>query len=99
MRNGLIVAGWVLIQDEAEAVHAAATVTGEVPRTITVAMTPGDAAELMAQLDTEPSPWFDLLRQRVALGEEPDVLGFEVVGAEEGLGFHSWHCHGYADDV
>lgn len=27
------------------------------------------------------------------------MLWFEVVGAEYVLTFHSWHCHGYADEV
>lgn len=24
------------------------------------------------------------------------MLGYELVGAEATLDFHSWHCHGYA---
>ena len=26
-------------------------------------------------------------------------LGFEIIGAEYGLAFHSWHCHGLASDA
>ena len=53
----------------------------------------------MAQWDAEHSPWFKLLRQRRPLTPEARILGYEVVGAEEYLDLHAWHCHGYADEV
>lgn len=42
-------------------------------------------------------PYFHLLR--TGAPAEGDLLGYEVVGAEYTLDFHSWHCHGYADEV
>jgi hypothetical protein len=66
-------------------------------RLITVAMREDDARPLVAEMGGPEQPYFELLRRRVPTRGE--VLGFEVVGAEETLDFHSWHCHGYADDV
>lgn len=86
-------------QDEAEAVRAAATVTGELPRVVTVALVPEDAVDLMADANPDSSECFDLLRQHVALDDGCGVLGFEVVGAEQYVDVHSWHCHGYADEA
>lgn len=42
-------------------------------------------------------PYFQLLHS--ATPAEGEVLGYEIVGAEATLDFHSWHCHGYADEV
>ena len=86
-------------QDEAEAVRAAASVAGEMPGVVTVALVPEDAVDLMAGEDAESSPWFDLLRRQVALDDGRVVHGFEVVGAEHYVDVHSWHCHRYADEV
>jgi hypothetical protein len=47
----------------------------------------------------KPGDCFDLLHQHLPLGDDMTILGFEIVGAESHLDFHSWHCHRYADDV
>ncbi len=62
-------------------------------------MLPEMAAAFMAEWEGERTPWFDLLRQGLPLSAEARIIGCEVVGAEEHLNFHSWHCHGYAADV
>jgi hypothetical protein len=33
------------------------------------------------------------------LPTDASVIGYEVVGLEVGFSFHSWHCHGFADQV
>lgn len=86
-------------QDAHEARHAAAEAAGEPPMVVTVAMHPHDAAAFIVQGDSDRSPWFDLLRQHSRLPPDTPILGYEVVGAEETLDFHSWHCHGFADEV
>ena len=86
-------------QDGHEAGLAAAQAAGEPPTVVTVAMHPDDAAAFIAQWEGDDSSWFALLRQRSPLSPATQILGYEVVGAEEGLDFHSWHCHGYADEV
>lgn len=64
---------------------------------VAVAMTETDADRLVDELDGGEMPYVELLNSRVpARGE---LLGYEVVGAEDTLDFHSWHCHGYADEV
>jgi hypothetical protein len=62
-----------------------------------VAMRTRDAALLIDVMGGARQPFFATLRQ--ALNFEGEVLGYEIVGAEETLDFHSWHCHGYADEV
>ncbi len=85
-------------QDQHEAATAAESVLPR-PQLVTVAMHPEDARRFIAECDEEPSPWFDLLRRGEPLPPDAVVLGYEVVGAEPTLDFHSWHCHGYADEV
>jgi hypothetical protein len=91
--------GWDWFLDVIEAEQARRE-TAPHARPITIAMAATDAAAFIEQF---PEEWqvgsFDLLRQHVPLEAGASVLGFEVVGAEYPLGFHSWHCHGYADDV
>jgi len=62
-------------------------------------MNPNDAAAFMAAHASEPAPYFEVLTERRPLSRAASVLGYEVVGAEWDLAFHSWHCHGYADDA
>ena len=69
------------------------------PRVVTVAIHPAEATRFVDECAREPSPWFDILRRGQPLDPTAGILGFEVVGAEETLDFHSCHCHGYADDV
>jgi hypothetical protein len=74
-------------------------------RLVTVAMAVEDAEEFMAAVSGDEAPRgvrgddFDLLRRWVPLSDDVTILGFEIVGAESCLSFHSWHCHGYADEV
>lgn len=62
-----------------------------------VAMRPADAVALMDEMGGAGQPYFALLKQSVRF--DGTVQGYEVVGAEHTLDFHSWHCHGYADEV
>ncbi|KGN31154.1 hypothetical protein N802_04790 [Knoellia sinensis KCTC 19936] len=84
-------------QDPAQAEQAAARLTPS-PALLTVAMAPSDASTFVKEWEGE-TPWFERLHRAEALAPEAAVLGYEVVGAEEVLDFHSWHCHGYADDA
>ena len=85
-------------QDKIEATKAAARARGERPLVVTVAMSQRDATAFVDEWE-EPAVWFDLLRRGEPLPLGAQVLGYEVVGAEEALDFHSWHCHAYADDA
>jgi hypothetical protein len=42
-------------------------------------------------------PYLALVNRHQSL--TASVLGYEIVGAELTLDFHSWHCHGYADEA
>lgn len=66
---------------------------------VSVSMRPRDAAEIISQIADEEQHAMALLRRQLPLDAASAVLGFEVVGAESPLDFHSWHCHGYADEV
>lgn len=62
-----------------------------------VAMTGVEADTFLTQVRDRDDRSLALLRRHEpALGEP---LGFEVVGAQFDLVFHSWHCHGYADQA
>ncbi len=65
----------------------------------TIGMHPDDARILRSEYAASDEPGFALLDRGLPLPRDADVLGYEVVGAEHTLDFHSWHCHGYADDV
>jgi len=86
-------------QNRAEADRAAGSLGRADVRVVTVAMSQPDADHFMVQWGDVPTPWFDLMRRRQPLASTARVLGYEVVGAEEPLDFHSWHCHGFADEV
>lgn len=62
-----------------------------------VALRTADADALMKELGGSDQPYFAGLAKSIPFTGE--VLGYEVVGAEYTLDFHSWHCHGYADEV
>ncbi|NTW40219.1 MAG: hypothetical protein HGA44_10095 [Cellulomonadaceae bacterium] len=69
-------------------------------RLVSVAMSPEDADEFIEQgAVDQPPEALALLRRHLPLGDGTIPLGYEIVGAEHGLDFHSWHCHGYADEV
>jgi hypothetical protein len=68
--------------------------------TVAVAMSPPDAYDLIAEWDDDPTMApFALLRSATPISPDAKVLGYEVVGVEEVLDLHSWHCHGYADQA
>jgi len=67
--------------------------------TVTVAMSLEDALDFMWQQGGAEQPYFDLLRTQSRLPAGSAVLGYELVGAEWTLDFHSWHCHGYAAEA
>ena len=87
---------WDWFEDLDQAKRAQATQAPEAQMTA-VALRPADAATLMDEMGGAGQPYFALLRQSVRFNGT--VLGYEVVGAEQTLDFHSWHCHGYADDA
>ncbi|QHT54823.1 hypothetical protein GXP71_01055 [Cellulomonas sp. H30R-01] len=66
--------------------------------TVTVALPRLEAVRLMSECGGPTQPYFGLLREMVPWSGSA-LLGFEVVGVEATLSFHSWHCHGYARDV
>lgn len=62
---------------------------------VTVCLRPDDADLVIDELGDLPP--VALLKQSVTF--VGDIIGFEVVGVEEGPTFHSWHCYRYAADV
>jgi hypothetical protein len=86
-------------QDLEEAGAAARTVVGAEPLVVTAAL-PADMVDgFVSEAGGDGAAWFGTLCQRVPLPADAEILGFEVVGAEACLDFHSWHCHGYAAEV
>jgi hypothetical protein len=58
------------------------------------------ADELRAEYADDGSAYFfHLLDQRLPLPADAVLLGHEIVGCDTDFSFHSWHCHGYADQV
>ena len=88
---------WFQDRDEADA--AARRLDDRSVMVVTVAMPRAEADDFAQAWSGEDAPWLSLLRGAVPLPADAKVLGYEVVGAQEVLDFHSWHCHGYADDV
>lgn len=88
---------WFQERDEADAAARDLGDTGVM--VVTVAMPRSEAEEFERGWAGEDAPWLALLRLAVPLPSDSKILGYEVVGAEEVLDFHSWHCHGYADEV
>lgn len=88
---------WDWHTDRAEADRAR---TARAPRAeiITVHIQSNDALVLMRDHGGSDEPYYDLLRNQVELPRGSSVLGWEVIGVEMTLSFHSWHCHGYAPD-
>ena len=88
---------WFQNRDEADA--AARSLGDPSVMVVTVAMPRPEAEKFARGWAGEDAPWLALLRRAVPLPADAKVLGYEVLGAEEVLDFHSWHCHGYADEV
>jgi hypothetical protein len=87
---------WDWFQDADEALRAQTTTPADTAL-VAVALERNDARELIEEMGGSEQPYFELLQRNV----EPSgrLLGYEIVGAESTLDFHSWHCHGYADDL
>ncbi len=64
---------------------------------VAVLMTVPDAQELIEETGGPGMPFHDLLRAQEPA--ECALLGYEPVGAEWTLDFHSWHCYGVADEL
>jgi hypothetical protein len=88
---------WDWYQDPAEAERARETSAPQ-SRVMTVAMHPDDADAFLSAREDVDVPYLEVLRQGQPLPETVRALGYEVVGADLGW-FHSWHCHGYADEA
>jgi hypothetical protein len=87
---------WYVDRQEAERARVARAAHAE---TVTVAMTVADAVDFMLLQGGADQPYFELLRRRSRLPAEATIIGYELVGAETSLDFHSWHCHGYAAEA
>lgn len=87
---------WYVDRDEAEHVRLSDAPHAE---TMAVAMNPDEARTFMEGQGGVDQPYFELLKMGRELPERSHVLGYEPVGAEETLDFHSWHCHGYAPEA
>jgi hypothetical protein len=86
---------WDWFVDRQEAEHARMTRAPQA-ETLTVAMTLEDGLKFMREQGGPEQPYFDLLRAQLRLPAGAAMLGYELVGAEPTLDFHSWHCHGCA---
>lgn len=86
--------GWFQDLTEAEA----ARIESPSSDLLAVGLTPHDADTFMADMSDEDHH-FGLLRQEREMPTEAEALGFEIVGAEYALTFHSWHCHGLASEA
>ncbi|QYJ02870.1 hypothetical protein KUV85_11045 [Nocardioides panacisoli] len=86
---------WDWFQDLAEAHHAQSMCADA--QLVAVGLKPDEASRLIENMGGPEQPWFALLgRKEPAAGT---LLGYELLGAEDSLDFHSWHCHSYADDL
>lgn len=65
---------------------------------LAVGLTQPDVATLMTGMADEDHH-FGLLRQARGMPAEAEMIGYEIVGAEYALTFHSWHCHGLASEA
>jgi hypothetical protein len=88
---------WFIDRAEAEQLLAGC---GKAAELVAVGLEEGLADELRAEyVDDEAAYFLRLLDERRPLPEDAVILGHEVVGCELDFSFHSWHCHGYADQV
>lgn len=87
--------GWFTDAEEAESRRR------EEPfaRTVVVAAPRAEVETLLRECGGPSMPYFDLLRRSERLPLGAALLGYEVVGVEEPLSFHSWHCYGFPADV
>lgn len=87
--------GWFTDGDEAEIRRGGAADA----RTVTVVIPRDEAERLVREYGGPMMPYFDLLRRGDPVPDGTALLGYEVVGVESSLSFHSWHCHDYAAEV
>jgi hypothetical protein len=90
---------WYTHRQQAEEVRAGWS--GELDL-IAVSLSDRESVELTAdqQLDAAVDDLtFGLLNQRSDVPTAATALGYEVVGVESPLQFHSWHCHDYLDEA
>jgi len=86
--------GW--FQDFAEA--NAALDESSASDLLAVGLTQPDAATLMTDMADEDYH-FGLLRLARGMPAGAEMIGYEIVGAEYGLSFHTWHCYGLASEA
>ena len=86
--------GW--FQDRAQA--EAALYQLPAANLLAVGLAEPDAANFAAEM-VEESRHFELLQRASEMPTAAQQLGFEIIGAEYGLAFHSWHCYGLASDA
>jgi hypothetical protein len=65
---------------------------------VAVGLTEGEAVELRSGAESNATFVYSLLDQRLPVPSST-LLGFEIVGAEATLQFHSWHCHDYLPEA
>lgn len=86
---------WDWFQDPADAARAQSVTPNSA--VVAVALEPADADEMIKEMGGPQQPWFALLQGKVpATGK---LLGYELIGVEDVFDVHSWHCHGYADEL
>jgi hypothetical protein len=90
---------WYTDRQEAELVRASWSGNLDL---IAVGMREQESAELTAgrQNDKTADDFiYGLLNQRLPMPTTAAALGYEIVGVEGSLQFHSWHCHNYLDEA
>lgn len=85
---------WFMDLDEAREQRSGSALPCEV---LQVAIRRSDVPAFIEANGGADQPYFALLNRAQTL--DGGVLGYEVVGAEWTLDFHSWHCHGYAGEA
>ncbi len=87
---------WYTNRQEAEAVRARWRSPLDL---IAVGLTEAEEAELRSDVEIGTEFVYSLLSQRRPVPNPSTLLGYEIVGAEATLQFHSWHCHDYLDQA
>ena len=87
---------WYTDRQEAEAVRAG---WGHPLGLIAIGLTEAEEAELRSGAEVGDEFSYSLLNQRLPVPDRSTLLGYEIVGAEPALQFHSWHCHDYLHDA
>jgi hypothetical protein len=85
---------WFLDLEEVTQIRTAAAPQCDV---IHVGMRRSEVQNFVQANGGPDQPYLALVNRHQSL--TASVLGYEIVGAELTLDFHSWHCHGYADEA